>query len=77
MPAGIDPNCSSTSFAFATTVAQVERMSAGDSYVRRLARSHILSFGKEGKTVLILVKERSMGGGYERREVLSIHVVSG
>lgn len=43
MPAGIHPNCSSTSFAFATTVAQVERMSAGDSYVRRLAQWHISS----------------------------------
>ena len=45
-------------------------MSAGDSYVRRLARCHILSFGTEGKTVWILVKERrSTGGGYERREI--------
>ena len=45
-------------------------MSAGDSYVRRLARCHILQFGTEGKTVLILVKERIMGGGEDRREVL-------
>ncbi len=63
MPAGIHPNCSSTSFASATTVAQVERMGAGDSYVCRLARCHFPSFGMEGKTVLILVKERSIGGG--------------